>query len=71
MSEEFQDGHHGGHLGYWNGIFLAILILYVAPMPSIKFRHKPTYGLGVKGRLKNFMTALIMAAILDIGMGRF
>ena len=35
--EEFQDGHHGGHLGYRNGMILAILNLYVAPMPLIKF----------------------------------
>ena len=32
--EEFQDGVHGGHLGYRNGTTLAILNLYVAPMPS-------------------------------------
>ena len=25
--EEFQDGHHGGHLGYRNGTILAILNL--------------------------------------------
>ena len=25
--EEFQDGCHGGHLGYWNGTILAILHL--------------------------------------------
>ena len=45
--EEFQDGHHrGGHLGYWNRTILAILNLYVAPMPPIKFRLNLTYGLG-------------------------
>ena len=36
---EFQDGRRGGHLGYRNGTPLAILNLYVAPMPSIKFRR--------------------------------
>ena len=35
--EEFQDGPHGGHLGYWNRTTLAILNLYFAPMPSTKF----------------------------------
>ena len=39
---EFQDGHHG----YRNGMILAILNLYVAPMPPIKFRLNLTYGLG-------------------------
>ena len=44
--EEFQDGVHGGHLGYQNGTALAILNLYVVPMPPIKFWLNPTYGLG-------------------------
>ena len=35
--EDFQDGHHGSHLGYQNKMILAILNLYVAPMPPIKF----------------------------------
>ena len=25
LFEDFQDGCHGGHLGYWNGMILAIL----------------------------------------------
>ena len=44
-SEEFQDGRHHGHLGCWNGTILAILNLYVALMPPIKFRLNLTYGL--------------------------
>ena len=40
--EEFQDGSHG----YRNGTILAILNLYVAPMPPITFRLNPTYGFG-------------------------
>ena len=40
LFEEFQDGHHGGHLGYWNGTVLAILNLYVALMPPLKLRLK-------------------------------
>ena len=39
---EFQDGH----LGYRNGTNFAILNLYVAPMPPIKFPLNLTYGLG-------------------------
>ena len=41
--EEFQDG---GHLGYRNQMILAILTIYVPPMPSIKFLLNLTYGLG-------------------------
>ena len=41
--EDFQDGHHGGHLGYRNGMILAILNLYVGPMPHIKFQLNPTW----------------------------
>ena len=44
--EEFQDGRHGGHLGYQNGTILAILNLYVTVMPPIKFRLNLTNSLG-------------------------
>ena len=44
--EEFHDGHHGGHLGYWNETILAILNLCVTVMPPIKFHLSGTYGLG-------------------------
>ena len=52
--EDFQNCHRGRHLGYWNGMILAILNLYVAPIPTIKFWLKQTYGLGKECRLKNF-----------------
>ena len=42
LFEEFQDGRHG----YWNRTILAILNLYVAPMPPINFRLNLTYGFG-------------------------
>ena len=35
-----------GHLGYRNGIILAILNLCVTVMPPIKFQLNQTYGLG-------------------------
>ena len=36
--QEFQDGHHSGHLGYRNGMILAILNLHVATMhPLLSF----------------------------------
>ena len=49
----------GGHLGYRNGAILVMLyaitsnMLYVAPMPPIKFWLNPTYGFW-RCRLKNF-----------------
>ena len=44
--EEFQDSHHGGHLGYQNGTILAILTLHVATMPPTKFQLNQTYESG-------------------------
>ena len=35
--EAFQDGCRGGHLGYRNGMILAILNLCVTVLPHIKF----------------------------------
>ena len=57
--EEFQDG---SHLGYRNGMILAILNLSVTVMPPIKFQLNQT-EFGRRCCLKNFK----MAAILDIG----
>ena len=44
--EEFQIGHYGGHLGYGLGTILAILNLFVTPIPPIEFWLNPTYNLG-------------------------
>ena len=44
--KEFQDGGHGGNLGSWNGMILAILNLCVTVMPPIKFQLNWTYDLG-------------------------
>ena len=44
--KEFQYGCHGGHPGYQNRTILAILNIYVAPIPPIKFWLSWTYGLG-------------------------
>ena len=46
LLEEFQDGHHGGQLGYGNGTILAILNLCVTVMPPIKFQLNQTSSLG-------------------------
>ena len=45
--EEFQDGYHGSHL-------LAILNLYNAPMPPIKFWLNLTYGLEGEASFEEF-----------------
>ena len=37
-SKHFQDGHHGGHLGYRNITIIAYLNCYVAPKPPTRFR---------------------------------
>ena len=44
--EDFQDGCHCGHTGYRNRTILAILNLYVTPMPPIKFWLNQTCSLG-------------------------
>ena len=62
--EEFQDGRHGSHLGYQIRTILAILNLYNAQMPPIKFRLNLTYRLG--GDLEFEDGPLV--AILAIGM---
>ena len=44
--EKSQDGRHSGHFGHRYRTILAILNLYVSPLPSIKFRLNLTYGCG-------------------------
>ena len=44
--EDLQDGCCGCHRGYRNKMSLAILNLYVAPMPPTKFRLNLTSSLG-------------------------
>ena len=58
--EDFQDDHCGGHLGYWNGMILAILNRYVVPMPPTKFQLNPIYSLGVDVHLKIFKFLAIL-----------
>ena len=41
--EEFQNSPYSG---YRNRMILAILNLYIAPMPPIKFQLNLTYGFG-------------------------
>ena len=41
---DFQDGHHGSHLGFPIGTILAIADLQVTPMLPIKFRASWPFG---------------------------
>ena len=43
LFELFQGGRHGSQLGYQNETILAILNLYVPPMPPIKVWLNPTF----------------------------
>ena len=43
LFEEFQDGHHGCHLEYWNRTILAILNFHNTLIPPIKFKLNQTY----------------------------
>ena len=43
---DFQDGCHGGHLGYPTGTILAILDLQVTPMTPMKFGVNWPFGAG-------------------------
>ena len=42
--EDFQEGRNGGHLGTRNRTILAILNLYIAPMPPVKFRPEINFN---------------------------
>ena len=44
--EDLQDGSCGGHLGYCNKMFLAILDHHIVPMPPTKFWLNLTYHSG-------------------------
>ena len=46
LFQDFQAGHHGGHLGHWNATNLVILNLHVTQMPPTKFGLNLTYRSG-------------------------
>ena len=46
LFQDFQAGHHGGNLGYWNETNLAILNFHVILMPPTKFGLNQTYHSG-------------------------
>ena len=68
--EEFQDGVHVGHLGYWNGTTLAILNLLCCSNVSHQVLAQSHLHFGRRCHLKYFKMAA-MAAILDMGTEQF
>ena len=52
--EKFQDGRHGGHLGYRNGTILAILNLCVTYDTSHQVLAQSNLRFGRRCCLKNF-----------------
>ena len=63
--EEFQDGHHGGHLGYRNGTILAIQNLCVTVMLPSSF-GSIQLSVWEEMLFEEFQDGC-QAAILDIG----
>ena len=64
--EEFQEGSHGSHLGYQNGMILAILAESLCHCDaSHQVLAQFDLRFGRRCRLKNFKISAI-AAILDI-----
>ena len=49
---DFQDGCHGGHLGYPIGTILAIFDLQVTPMSPTKFGVNWPYGAGEEAKYR-------------------
>ena len=47
---DFQDGRHGGHLGFTIGMILAIFDLQVTPMPPTKFRVNWPFSAGEEAK---------------------
>ena len=68
----FQNGHHGGHLGYWNRMILAIHYSKSPCHPNASHQVWAQSDLGFTSRcgLKIFKMA-IMAAIFDIRRNNF
>ena len=61
---DFQDGCHGGHLGFPIGTILAIFDLQVTPMLPSKFGVNWPFGSGEEANNRFSMAAMV--AILDL-----
>ena len=49
---DFQDGHHGGHLGFLIRMILASFDLQVTPMLPTKFQVNQPFGSGEKAKTR-------------------
>ena len=49
---DFQDGRHGGLLGFTIGMILAIFLLQVTPMPPTKFQVNWPSGAGEEVKIR-------------------
>ena len=65
---DFQDGHHGGHLGIPIGIILAIFDLQVTSMLTTKFQVNWLFG---SEKAKLIFKKVAMVAILNFGSVQF
>ena len=70
LFQDFHAGHHGCHLGYWNGTNLAILNLYINQNASHQVWAQFDLPFGSRHGLKIFKMATL-GAILDTGMEWF
>ena len=63
--QDFQDGHHGCHHGYWNGTNLAILNLHVIQMPPTKFGEMwfEDFQDGHHGDQPEYLNGMILAIL--------
>ena len=61
---DFQDGGHGGHLGFPIGIFLTIFDLQVTSILPMRFQENWPFNQEKKIKINFIMAA--MAAILDM-----
>ena len=67
---DFQDGHHGGHLGFMISTILAIFdVIHVTPMLPSKFGVNWPFGSGEEAKI-DFQDAC-MATILDFRSEQF
>ena len=66
LFQDFHAGHHDSHLGYWNGMNLAMLNPHVTPMPPTMFGLNPTNHSGV-----DMFEDFKLATMADIGTERF
>ena len=61
QKKDFQDGHHGGHLGFLIGSILVTFSLQVTLMLPTKFQVSWLFGSGGEEKKKIFKMAAMVA----------